>query len=346
MDSENKDKLIPENDVADSVVSEDDVTDNIAAEEPIEENAIDSVVPEDRILEDNEKNEGDAIDREGMANHVPEETRLESDVAMDLAEEIGKHAVDGSAPENEGNASREGSLRHEVLEKLLACQKVLKYSFKNIGLLAAALTHTSGASHRLVSNERLEFLGDAILGAIIVDLLYHRCESMMEGAMTQCKSAIVSRATCTRVSRELKLETFLFLGKGMNHQKVPASILANMQESIIGAIYLDGGLEAAREYILRVFSEEIEQSIEGESGQNYKMRLQQWTQKVLHMMPYYRVLEQRGPDHRKCFKVQVHVGEHQFQGAWGKNKKEAEQHAALNALCQLENQPPVYPSDY
>lgn len=236
-------------------------------------------------------------------------------------------------------------LSEEILKKLRTCQGVLKYSFRNIGLLAAALTHTSGASHRLVSNERLEFLGDAILGAIIVDLLYRRCESMMEGAMTQCKSTIVSRAACTRVSKKLGLERYLFLGKGLERQKVPPSLLANMQESIIGAIYLDGSWEAAREYILRAFSEEIEQAIQGQSGQNYKMQLQQWTQKRLHQTPHYLIIEQRGPDHRKCFKVQVQVGEQYFQGAWGKNKKEAEQHAALNALCQLENQPPIYPSD-
>lgn len=276
------------------------------------------------------------------SNSVPENDITEDCITEDSTVE---GCVTEDIPVGDESTSVLELLHETVLEKLLTCQKVLQYSFKNIGLLAAALTHTSGASHRLVSNERLEFLGDAILEAVIVDMLYRRCESMMEGAMTQCKSSIVSRVACARVSRELKLETYLFLGSGMEKQKIPHSLLANMQESIIGAIYLDGGMEAAREYILRAFSEEIEQAIEGESGQNYKMQLQQWTQKVLHQTPLYQIIEQRGPDHRRCFKVQVHVGEYQFQGAWGKNKKEAEQHAALNALCQLENQTPVYPSD-
>lgn len=233
----------------------------------------------------------------------------------------------------------------ESLPQLKACEEAIGYSFSNLSLLASALTHTSGAVTRLVSNERLEFLGDAVLGFVTVDLLYHRCESLMEGEMTHMKSAIVSRAACTRVSRTLGLEKYLFLGKGMKRGKVPPSLLANMQESIIGAMYLDGGLEAAKSYILRVFESEIAEAIQGGPLKNFKMVLQQYVQRHYHLTPTYEVLDQKGPDHRKCFKVQVHVGKQTFQPAWGKNKKEAEQHAAENAMCQLENQPPVYPSD-
>ncbi len=229
--------------------------------------------------------------------------------------------------------------------KLTACQKAIGYSFKDLTLLASALTHTSGAVTRLVSNERLEFLGDAVLGFVIVDMLYHRCESLMEGEMTQFKSVIVSRAACARVSRSLGLENYLFLGKGMKVSKLPPSLLANAQESIIGAMYLDGGLEAAREYILRVFEYEIQDALHGGPLRNFKMVLQQYAQRNFHLTPTYETLDQKGPDHRKCFKVQVHVGNRVFQPAWGKNKKEAEQHAAENAMCELENQPPVYPSD-
>lgn len=243
------------------------------------------------------------------------------------------------------DASHELHLDAESQPRLHACQEVIGYSFRDVTLLAAALTHTSGALTRLVSNERLEFLGDAILGFVIVDLLYHRCESLMEGDMTQMKSAIVSRAACTRVSRVLGLADFLFLGKGMERRTVPPSLLANMQESIIGAIYLDGGLEAARTYILKVFEDEIQEAIQGGPLKNFKMVLQQYAQRQFHQTPTYEVLDQKGPDHRKCFKVQVHVGKRVFHPAWGKNKKEAEQHAAENAMCQLENQPPVYPAD-
>ncbi|MDO4576460.1 MAG: ribonuclease III [Planctomycetia bacterium] len=237
------------------------------------------------------------------------------------------------------------ALEAEIVERLKECQAVLQYSFKNVSLLVAALTHTSRATYRLASNERLEFLGDAILGAIIVDLLYHRCEAAMEGEMTQLKSVIVSRAACTRISRDLNLEKYLFLGKGMEKRGVPPSLLANMQESIIGAIYLDGGLDAAKGYVLRVFADEVNAVIGGELGKNYKMLLQQAIQRSEHKVPRYVILEQRGPDHSKCFRVQVQVGAKRYHSAWGKSKKEAEQHAAQNALCELEGKLPVYPAD-
>ncbi len=233
----------------------------------------------------------------------------------------------------------------DSLPKLTACQKAIEYSFRDLTLLASALTHTSGAVTRLVSNERLEFLGDAVLGFVIVDLLYHRCKSLMEGDMTQFKSAIVSRAACARVSRSLGLEKYLFLGRGMKGTKLPSSLLANVQEAVIGAMYLDGGLDVVRAYILRVFEEEIQEALQGGPLKNFKMVLQQYAQRNFHLTPTYETLDQKGPDHRKCFKVQVCVGTRIFQPAWGKNKKEAEQHAAENAMCELENKPPVYPSD-
>ncbi|MDO4571378.1 MAG: ribonuclease III [Planctomycetia bacterium] len=232
-----------------------------------------------------------------------------------------------------------------TLATLVACQEALEYQFKEPHYLASALTHSSSAVTRLVSNERLEFLGDAILGLVIVDMLFHRCESLMEGEMTQMKSVIVSRATCNRVSRSLHLENFMFLGKGMEKRKLPPSLLANLQEAIIGAIYLDGGLDAAREYILRAFHDEIEKVLSGEPQSNFKMLLQQYAQRHYHQTPSYRVLEQKGPDHSRCFRVQVQVSGLRFQSAWGKNKKEAEQHAAENAMAQIEKRPPVYPAD-
>ncbi len=239
----------------------------------------------------------------------------------------------------------EHRLEPESLARLRACEEVVGYTFQDLSLLQAALTHTSVAVTRLVSNERLEFLGDAILGCVIVDLLYHQCESEMEGAMTQMKSTIVSRVACARVSRALGLERFLLLGKGMERNKMPQSLLANMQESIIGALYLDGGMEVAKSYILRVFDEEIKDAIRGVTLKNFKMVLQHFVQRQFHKTPEYEILDQKGPEHRKCFKAQVRIGERTFQPAWGQNKKEAEQHAAENAMCQLENRPTIYPAD-
>ncbi len=143
-----------------------------------------------------------------------------------------------------------------VLEE---CQAAIGYRFRQPELLRAALTHTSGANTRLASNERLEFLGDAVLGLVTCEQLYLRFPDYQEGDLTKVKSVVVSRRTCARFSRELNLGDFLFLGKGMNGAlAVPASLLADVYESMVAAIYLDGGLDAARAFILRHLTAEIE----------------------------------------------------------------------------------------
>src|SRR5205085_10186516 len=126
------------------------------------------------------------------------------------------------------------------------------YQFQRPELLRAALTHTSGANTRGASNERLEFLGDSILGLVTCEQLFHRFPEYQEGDLTKVKSAVVSRRACARFSKELNLGDFLFMGKGMNsHAAVPSNLLADVYESLVAAIYLDGGLEAARTFILR-----------------------------------------------------------------------------------------------
>src|SRR5205085_6027201 len=137
----------------------------------------------------------------------------------------------------------------EILEE---CQKAIDYQFRQPELLRAALTHASGANSRLASNERLEFLGDAVLGLVTCEQLFIRFPEYQEGDLTKIKSVVVSRRTCARLSRSLNLGDFLFLGKGMHvHTAVPASLQADVFESLVAAIYLDGGLEAARGFILR-----------------------------------------------------------------------------------------------
>src|SRR5947209_8016830 len=167
----------------------------------------------------------------------------------------------------------------EILEE---CQKAINYRFRNPKLLRAALTHASGADTRLSSNERLEFLGDAILGLVTCEQLFTRFPDYEEGDLIKIKSVVISRRTCARISRALNLGEFLFLGKGMHvHAAVPASLLADVFESLVAAIYLDGGLEAARQFILRYVGPEIEQVAEGAHGGNYKSLLQQLAQREL-----------------------------------------------------------------
>lgn len=227
------------------------------------------------------------------------------------------------------------------------CQEVLGHTFKNPGLLRAALTHSSGAEHPLASNERLEFLGDAILGMIICEELYRRLPNAREGELTRIKSHVVSRSTCAEASRRLGLENFLVLGKGMGHHSlVPSSTLANVFESLVGALHLDGGLETARAFVLRHLGGEIERAESEAVGDNYKSQLQQLAQRQHNSTPVYQLLDEKGPDHQKCFKIAARIGNRPaFTPAWGNNKKDAEQRAARNALSELRGEPAPHPAD-
>lgn len=240
----------------------------------------------------------------------------------------------------------ESDLDPELLSHLEQCEQRIEYSFSDRSLLRAALTHASGAQHRLASNERLEFLGDAILGAVVCELLYHQYPEYLEGDLTRLKSIVVSRQTCAKISQELGMQEFLILGKGMTtHPTVPSSLLADVFESLIAAVYLDGGVDAARQYIERYVGPEIERAAMGESGGNYKSLLQQVAQREHGTTPTYQLLDEKGPDHSKCFKISAQIGPYRYQAAWGRNKKEAEQRAARNALYELNGDPPPFPSD-
>src|SRR3954454_22503957 len=165
----------------------------------------------------------------------------------------------------------------EILEE---CQKAIGYQFRQPELLRSALTHASGANTRLASNERMEFLGDAVLGLVTCEQVYLRFPDYEEGDLTKIKSVVVSRRTCARFSKALSLGDFLFMGKGMNgHPAVPPSLLADVYESLVAAIYLDGGLEAARPFILRHLGPEIEEVAEGAHAGNHKSLLQQVAQR-------------------------------------------------------------------
>ncbi len=234
-------------------------------------------------------------------------------------------------------ASTKHGSKADVLDD---CQVAIGYRFHDLNLLQEALTHASGANHRLVSNERLEFLGDAILGAIVCEALYRRFPDSLEGELTRIKSVVVSRTACVRFSRRLGIGEFLVIGKGMgSRDQTPPSVLADVFESLIGAIYLDGGIEAAREFITRNVDSEIEAAALDEHGINFKSNLQQIAQRDFGATPTYVLIDEKGPDHSKCFKMSARIGERSFPSAWGNNKKEAEQRAALNALRDLAGLP-------
>jgi len=217
------------------------------------------------------------------------------------------------------------------------CQAVLKYQFRDPQLLETCLTHASIAKTRLVSNERLEFLGDAILGMVVCEMLFHRFPEFAEGELTRLKSALVSRNTCALVAEQQGLEEFLLLGKGLRqHQRIPPSICAAVYEALVAGVYLDGGMQAARELVERTMQPELDQMIERNNTLNFKSMLQQIAQKQFGETPVYRLVDEKGPDHSKCFSVSAAVGSRVFSAAWGPNKKEAEQRAAFIALHELE----------
>ncbi|MEZ6146842.1 MAG: ribonuclease III [Planctomycetaceae bacterium] len=226
----------------------------------------------------------------------------------------------------------------ELTSDVLAeCESVLEYEFRSRDLLQLALTHASIARTRSESNERLEFLGDAILGSVICEELFHRYPDSPEGELTRIKSVLVSRATCAKVTHELKLDDFLLLGKGLsNGVRIPGSIAAAAFESVIGAMYLDGGRDITRNFILRCLDDLIPRVAESTAGVNYKSLLQQHAQQMHGETPVYQVLDEKGPDHSKCFQVSAAIGQRSYAAAWGPSKKEAEQLAAKNALAQLE----------
>jgi ribonuclease-3 len=215
-------------------------------------------------------------------------------------------------------------------------EKVLSYTFRDPQLLHESLTHASIADHRLKSNERMEFLGDAVLDLVVCEALYLRFPTLLEGDLTKIKSAVVSRRTCAEVAKETGLSELLIIGKGISSREaMPSSLAAAVYESIVAAIYLDGGFDVVKEYVLRTMTPKIILISENINQQNYKAMLQQHAQKLLGSTPIYELLDEKGPDHSKCFEVCVMVDGRRFTSAWGPNKKMAEQKAALLALEEL-----------
>lgn len=215
-------------------------------------------------------------------------------------------------------------------------EQILGYRFGNRALLEEALTHASKADHRLQSNERMEFLGDAVLGLVVCEHLYARFPELFEGDLTKMKSAVVSRRACAEVSERIGLCTMLNLGKGMStRRELPHSVAAAVLESIIAAIYLDGGMEPVKRFILEHMRPLIDGAAESAHQENFKSVLQQHAQRQLPDPPIYILLDAKGPDHAKAFQVCVELDGRRFGSAWANSKKEAEQKAALLALDEL-----------
>ncbi len=226
------------------------------------------------------------------------------------------------------------------------CQKVIGYQFRQVDLLRAALTATRTLSPTLIPSSARESSVMTDSMEAFPAKLYTRVPDYQEGDLTKIKSVVVGRRTCARISKLLNLGDYLFLGKGMHlHTAIPASLLADVFESLVAAVYLDGGLEPAKNFILKHLGPEIEEVAESAHGGNFKSLLQQVGQREFNATPQYLLLDEKGPDHSKCFKIAAVIGRHHYHAAWGRNKKEAEQKAAMNALAQINGEAIPYESD-
>jgi ribonuclease-3 len=231
--------------------------------------------------------------------------------------------------------------QHQFDFNVAQTEKILDYSFKNRNLLHKAFKHrsylsvTGEAAHK--SNERLEFLGDAVLDLVVTDFLYKKKPYTSEGELTKLKSVLVSRNVLAEIIAQLQLGKYLLLNRGEEKTggKERNSNLSNLYESLVGAIYLDGGLIKARRFIYKSLLLQYKRFIHNQNYLNYKSILLEYTQGQGLGVPVYRLVQENGPDHDKLFVMNVSVnGSEQAQGQ-GKSKKIAEQESACNLLKKI-----------
>jgi ribonuclease III len=228
--------------------------------------------------------------------------------------------------------------------ELRELQVKLGYQFQDLELLDAALRHSSYAHEHAElsgqSNERLEFLGDAVLELVVTHLLYGRFPQASEGQLSKARSGVVNESRLAATARRLGLGGYLLLGRGEEAQngRDKPSILADALEAVVAAIYLDGGLEAAWAALEELLGPAAEQAIVRAPKKDYKTRLQEKVQEALHLTPRYRIVNSEGPDHDKTFQVVVEIDGQPVAEGSGRSRKEAEQDAAQRGL-ELWNNP-------
>lgn len=227
------------------------------------------------------------------------------------------------------------------MDKLKDLEKILKIKFNNKNLLTQALIHKSYLNENpevgFESNERLEFLGDAILSFLVAEKLYDKYNNLPEGELTNLRSILVRTSTLARLARRLKIGQFLKLSRGEAGEggKNNPNILADALEAIIGAIYLDAGIKAARSFIENQISTHLLKLTQDGNNHDFKGKLQMTLQEKSHITPKYKILSESGPDHAKKFEIGVYIGKKLLALGFGKNHKEASQAAARAALKNI-----------
>lgn len=224
-------------------------------------------------------------------------------------------------------------------QNIPAIETKLGYIFRDRSLLTLAFIHRSYINENravIHHNERLEFLGDAVLGMLISDYLYCYLPSTAEGQLSYLRSRLVEASSCVNYVQKLNLTSYILLGKGerMNDGRGRDSILADLFEAIMGAIYLDGGLEAAKDFLFHNFTLQIENILKTPL-RNWKALLQDYCQKNYQQTPTYHVLQAFGPDHSKIFEISVLINQQELGRGKGASKKEAQQAAAADAISRF-----------
>jgi ribonuclease-3 len=220
-------------------------------------------------------------------------------------------------------------------------QDTLGIAFRDLSLLQQALVHRSYLNENpdfaLPSNERLEFLGDALLGFVVAEKLYRGFPHLSEGEMTKLRAALVRKETLARLASSLGLGAYLYMGRGEEASggRTRQSTLASALEAVMGAILMDQGFAAAQEFVLRLLDGEIHRATAGRLTADYKSQLQEIVQARYHVTPLYRTIEEVGPDHAKAFTVEVTVDDSVIGMGRGKSKRMAEKEAARDALERL-----------
>ncbi|NLY44241.1 MAG: ribonuclease III [Clostridiaceae bacterium] len=229
----------------------------------------------------------------------------------------------------------------QFLDNLMQFQKEIGYEFNDISILAASVIHSSYANENrhknISSNERLEFLGDAVLNISVSDYIFRNYKELSEGELTKVRACVVCEPSLAKCAKKLGIGKYLLLGKGedMTGGRNRVSILSDAFEAVIAAIYLDGGLDVAKEWVIGQLADTIEEAVHGTAFQDYKTILQEYVQKNGEEKILYEIIKERGPDHDKEFYVDVKLSNRVIGYGSGKSKKEAEQNAAKDALDKL-----------
>jgi ribonuclease-3 len=221
-------------------------------------------------------------------------------------------------------------------------QQRISYTYRDSRLLERALTHRSFANENRLAehNERMEFLGDAVLNLVVSELLMHAWPASPEGDLSRYRAAVVSEASLAAAARRIGLGEFLRLGRGEDQSRgrEKESLLADSLEALIASIYLDGGIAEVRAFITRLFQDAVQKARDAGACRDFKTELQELSQERLRTLPEYRVVSESGPDHQKEFTVELTVAGKALGSGTGRSKKDAEQKAAREALERLRSQ--------